>query len=82
MWRPRRVTPETAIFEGLETLLRLTRDARAGGGEQGPSALAGSIIVVFRRGRTPVWSRVETRKGRFGEGGDMAADTSESAERA
>ena len=53
-------------------LLRLPRDARAGGGEQGPSALAGSIIVVSRRGRTPVWSRAETGKGRFGEGGDMA----------
>ena len=29
MRRPRRVTPETAIFEGLETLLHLARDARA-----------------------------------------------------
>ena len=52
MRRPRRVTPETAIFEGLETLLRLARDARAGGGEQDPVAVVGSVVgVFFCRGR-------------------------------
>ena len=72
MRRPRRVTPETAIFEGLETLLRLARDARAGGGEQGPMAVAESVVVVFFWGATPVWSRGGTGKGRFGEAGDKA----------
>ena len=72
MWRPWRVTPETAIFEGLETLLRLARDARAGGGEQGPMAVARSVVGVFFWGATPVWSRVATGKGRFGEAGDKA----------
>ena len=72
MRRPRRVTPETAICEGLETLLRLARDARAGGVGQGPMADAGSVIGVFSWGTTPVWSRVATGKGRFEEGGDKA----------
>ena len=72
MRRPRRVTPETAIFEGLETLLRLARDARAGGGGQGPMAVAGSVVGVSVRGATLVWSRVATGKGRFEEGGDKA----------
>ena len=72
MRRPRRVTPETAIFEGLETLLRLARDARAGGGGQGPMADAGSVVGVFSRGATPIWSRGGTGKGRFEEGGDKA----------
>ena len=72
MRRPRRVTPETAIFEGLETLLRLARDARAGGGGQGPMAVAGSVVGVSVRGATSVWSRVATGKGRFEEGGDKA----------
>ena len=66
------MTPETAIFEGLETLLRLARDARAGGGEQGPMAVARSVVGVFFWGATPVWSRVATGKGRFGEAGDKA----------
>ena len=64
------MTPETAIFEGLETLLRLARVARAGGGGQGPMAVAGSVVEVFSRGTTPVWSRGGTGKGRFEEGGD------------
>ena len=72
MRRPRRVTPETAIFEGLETLLRLARDARAGGGEQDPVAVAGSAVGVFFWGATPVWSRAGTGKGRFEEAGDKA----------
>ena len=72
MRRPRRVTPETAIFEGLETLLRLARDARAGGGGQGPMAVAGSVVGVFSWGTTPVWSRGGTGKGRFEEAGDKA----------
>ena len=66
------MTPETAICEGLETLLRLARDARAGGVGQGPMADAGSVIGVFSWGTTPVWSRVATGKGRFEEGGDKA----------
>ena len=66
------MTPETAICEGLETLLRLARNARAGGVGQGPMADAGSIIGVFSWGATPVWSRVATGKGRFGEAGDKA----------
>ena len=66
------MTPETAIFEGLETLLRLARDARAGGGGQGPMAVAGSVVEVFFRGATPIWSRGGTGKGRFEEGGDKA----------
>ena len=66
------MTPETAIFEGLETMLRLARDARAGGGGQGPMAVAGSVVGVSVRGATPVWSRVATVKGRFEEGGDKA----------
>ena len=37
----------TAIFEGLETLLRLARDARARGWGQGPVAVAGSVVGVF-----------------------------------
>ena len=49
MRRPRRVTPETAICQGLATLLRLACDARAGGGEQGPPAVVESIIGVSRR---------------------------------
>ena len=69
---PRRVTPETAICEGLETLLRLARDARAGGGEQGPVAVVGSVVGVFSWGTTPVWLRGGTGKGRFEEGGDKA----------
>ena len=72
MRRPRRVTPETAIFEGLETLLRLARDARAGGGEQDPVAVVGSAVGVFFWGATPVWSRAGTGKGRFEEAGDKA----------
>ena len=68
----RRVTPETEICEALATLLRLPLDARDGGWEQGPLAVAESVIGVYGRGRTPVWSRAETGKGRFGEGGDMA----------
>ena len=72
MRRPRWVTPETAIFEGLETLLRLARDARAGGGEQDPVAVAGSAVGVFFWGATPVWSRAGTGKGRFEEAGDKA----------
>ena len=75
MRRPRRVTPETAIFEGLETLLRLARDARAGGGEQDqqdPVAVAGSVVGVLCWGATPVWSRAGTGKGRFEEAGDKA----------
>ena len=66
------MTPETAIFEGLETLLRLARDARAGGGEQDPVAVVGSAVGVFFWGATPVWSRAGTGKGRFEEGGDKA----------
>ena len=72
MRRPRRVTPETAIFEGLETLLRLARDARAGGVGQGPMVDVGSVVGVFSWGTTPVWSRGGTGKGRFGEAGDKA----------
>ena len=68
------MTPETAIFEGLETLLRLARDARAGGGGQGPMAVAGSVVEVFSRGATPIWSRGGTGKGRFEEGGDARAE--------
>ena len=52
------MTPETAIFEGLETLLRLARDARAGGGEQDPVAVAGSVVGVFFWGATPVCRRM------------------------
>ena len=66
------MTPETAIFEGLETLLHLARDARAGGGEQDPVAVAGSAVGVFFWGATPVWSRAGTGKGRFEEAGDKA----------
>ena len=66
------MTPKTAICEGLETLLRLARDARAGGVGQGPMADAGSVIGVFSWGTTPVWSRVAIGKGRFEEGGDKA----------
>ena len=66
------MTPETAIFEGLETLLHLARDARAGGGGQVPMAVAGSVVGVFFWGATPVWSRVATGKGRFGEASDKA----------
>ena len=66
------MTPETAICQELATLLRLACDARAGGGEQGPSAVAGSIIGVCGRGGAPVWLRLAMGKGRFGEGGDMA----------
>ena len=51
MRRLRWVTPKTAIFEGLETLLRLARNARAGGGEQDPVAVAGSAVGVFFLGR-------------------------------
>ena len=61
------MTPETAIFEGLETLLRLARDARAGGGEQDLVAVVGSVVGVFVWGATPVWSRAGTGKGRFEE---------------
>ena len=43
---PRPVTPETAICLEPATLLHLACDARAGGGEQGPSAVAGPVIGV------------------------------------
>ena len=66
------MTPETAIFEGLETLLRLARDARAGGVGQGPMVDVGSVVGLFSWGTTPVWSRGRTGKGRFGEAGDKA----------
>ena len=69
---PRRVTPETAICEGLAMMLRLARDARAGGGGQDPMAVAGSVVGVFCWGATPVWLRGGTGKGRFEEGGDKA----------
>ena len=72
MRRPRRVTPETAILEGLETLLRLARDARAGGVGQDPMAVAGSVVGVFCWGATLVWLRAGTGKGRFEEAGDKA----------
>ena len=68
----RRVTPQTAICEGLAMMLRLARDARAGGGGQDPMVVAGSVVGVFCRGATPVWSRGGTGKGRFGEAGDKA----------
>ena len=66
------MTPETAIFEGLETLLRLARDARAGGVGQDPMAVAGSVVGVFCWGATLVWLRAGTGKGRFEERGDKA----------
>ena len=46
MRRPRRVTPETAICEGLAMMLRLARDQVARGGGQGQMAVVGSRIYL------------------------------------
>ena len=56
----RRVTPETAICEGLAMMLRLARDLVARGGGQGPTAVANSIKGMGAGARAPSWERVES----------------------
>ena len=56
----RRVTPETAICEGLAMMLHLARDQVARGGGQGPTAVARSIMGMGAGARAPSWERVES----------------------
>ena len=55
----RRVTPETAICEGLAMMLRLALDQVARGGGQGPTAVAEPLWNIVAGARAPSWSRVE-----------------------
>ena len=56
----RRVTPETAICEGLGVMLRLARDQVARGGGQGQMAVVGSIRGMGAGACAPSWARVES----------------------
>ena len=55
----RRVTPETAICEGLAMMLHLARDLVARGGGQGPTAVARPIWGMETGARASSWARVE-----------------------
>ena len=56
----RRVTPETAICEGLAMMLRLAPNQVARGGGQGLPAVAEPIWGMGAGAHAPSWARVES----------------------